>query len=74
MTDTIQFIGSLAPIQSAIKITGDGGGMRLIIDVPESELPNALPIVTMREQILEITIEVNHDRHEPDTNRTKLTY
>lgn len=51
------FTASFPAIQSAIKITGDGGGMRIQLDVPEIDLLNALHVIAMRQQAFKVTIE-----------------
>ena len=43
----VSFLCSIAPLQSAIMVASDGG-MRVKIDIPESELDNALPLLAMR--------------------------
>ena len=52
------FNASLPPIQSAIKITGNGDGARVQFDIPETSMPGFIPVLGMREQRLLITIEV----------------
>jgi hypothetical protein len=52
---TIEFLASFPPIQSAIKVGQDG--MRLQLDVPESEMGNALGILAWRGKLLRIRIE-----------------
>lgn len=52
----ITFLASLPPIQSAIKIGSDS--MRFQLDVPETEVPNAVEILAMRGKVLKVTIEV----------------
>lgn len=56
MARQITFLATISPLVSAIKITGDDSGMRILIDVPESEFANALGILTMRSSVLEVTI------------------
>lgn len=56
MARQITFLATISPLVSAIKVTGDDSGMRILIDVSESELANALGILAMRSSILEITI------------------
>lgn len=56
MAERIAFIASFPPIQSAIKIGQDG--MRIQLDVPESEMPNALPLLMMRGKALRVTVEL----------------
>lgn len=53
------FLASFPPIQSAIKTSGGGDGMRIQLDIPESEMGNALNLLTMRGKILRITIQVD---------------
>ena len=50
------FLARFPPIQSAIKISGDGG-MRVQLDIPESELVNALPLLAWRECVLIVTVK-----------------
>lgn len=56
MTEKISFLASFPPIQSAIKI-GDTG-MRITLDIPESELPKAIKIITLREAVIQVTVNV----------------
>ncbi len=52
----VAFLCSLPLIQSAIRIAGDGGA-RVLIDIPESELPAIVRLVLLRGQLLRVTIE-----------------
>ena len=52
----ITFLAIIPSIQGAIKIAGDGG-MRIMLDIPESEMYRALPIITMREGLLFVSVE-----------------
>jgi len=59
MSDTpIKFKAILSPIQSSIKISGDGNGARVMFDVPETELINALELLACRNVVLNVTVEV----------------
>lgn len=59
--EPITFLASFPAIQSAIKV-GDTG-MRFQLDVPESEMGNAIPLIAMRDKVLRVTIEIeDHDR------------
>lgn len=58
MSDAITFKASFPPIQTAIKITGSGDGMRFQMDVPESEMAEAIKLLLMREAVLEVTVRV----------------
>jgi hypothetical protein len=51
------FLASFPPIQSAIKVYGDKQGMRVQFDIPESEMANALALLTWRECVLEVTVK-----------------
>jgi hypothetical protein len=57
MSDEIRFLATFPPIQSAIKVDGSGGGMRIQLDIPESEMGQAVLLLAMREQILDITVK-----------------
>lgn len=56
MPDVIVFKATFPAIQSAIKITGNGDGMRIQLDIPETEVPAALGLLALRQQVLEVTI------------------
>lgn len=61
---TIQFVASLPPIQSAIKRDGSGGGMRIQLDIPESEMMQAVQLLALTQHILKVTIEpIVSDKH-----------
>lgn len=42
--EDIAFLGSLPPIQSAIKIDGSNGNWRIQIDVPATEIPKLVNV------------------------------
>ena len=52
------FLATFPSIGSAIKVHGDGNGMRIQLDIPESEMGQAVQILTMRQCVLKVTIEV----------------
>ena len=62
MSDSCTFLASFPQIQSAIKTHGGGDGMRIQLDIPESEMANALELLTMRQAVLKVTVEVEKDR------------
>lgn len=49
------FRASIPPIMSGIKTGGDG--MRFQLDVPESDMAEAVKLLTMRGKVLQVTIE-----------------
>ena len=57
MADRAEFLASFPPIQSAIKVYGDKQGMRIQLDIPESEMAEAVSILQWRERVLRVTIE-----------------
>ena len=67
------FIGTIAPLQTAITIASDGG-MRIKIDVPESEMGAALELLTMRGKTLRVTVEVANDDRETTNEYRKLHF
>ena len=52
----IEFIASLPDIQSAINIGGDGS-TRVKLDIPESELAEAMKLVLFKGQAFRVKIE-----------------
>ncbi len=57
-----EFIATLPPIMSAIKIYGDATGMRFQLEVPESEMVEAAKLLAMRGKVLKIVVEVEADK------------
>jgi hypothetical protein len=51
----VTFLCSMPDVLSQLKIGRDG--MRIQLDVPESELANALPLVKWRDRVLRVTVE-----------------
>lgn len=75
MTDTpITFVASFPAIQSAIIISGDGSGLRIKLDVPETDLLQALSILAMRQTAFKVTIEPIEDDGNQQRTHTKSTY
>lgn len=54
MSEKVQFLAAFPAIQSAIKI---GEGMRIMLDISETELPKAIALISMRDTVLRVTIE-----------------
>ncbi|MDD5511697.1 MAG: hypothetical protein PHI12_12940 [Dehalococcoidales bacterium] len=59
----ISFIASLPDIQSAINIGGDGS-TRVKLDIPESELAEAVKLVLLKGRSFRVTISVVEDENE----------
>lgn len=52
--DPITFLATFPDIQSAIKVGRDG--MRLQLDVPESEMMQAIKLLALRDVVLRVEI------------------
>lgn len=61
MMEPITFKASFPAIQSAIKRDGSGGGMRIQLDIPESEMAQAVQLVAMVQNRLTVTVEIDSD-------------
>lgn len=70
--DKATFQASFPPIQSAIKISGDGDGMRLQLDVPESEMGEAVSVLAWRKSGLLVTIEPVINERKQQRNARKI--
>jgi len=57
--EKVTFLASFPPIQTAIKVHGSGDGMRIQLDIPESEMAEALKLLMWRESILKVTVELS---------------
>ena len=55
--DAASFLAAFPAIQSAIKVYGDKQGMRVQLDIPESEMGEALKLLMWRERVLRVTVE-----------------
>ena len=56
MSDAITFEAVIPSNMSALRIHGDSG-MRITLDVDETNLPEALKLVLWRERVLRVTVE-----------------
>lgn len=62
MGDAVTFLAAFPSILAAIKVGTDG--MRITLDVPESEMAQAVKLLTMRDTVLRVTVEALDDRSE----------
>jgi hypothetical protein len=53
---TVTFLASFPNIQTAIRVAGDGGA-RILLDIPEDELPSIARLLLMRGIVLRVTVE-----------------
>ena len=54
--EPISFIASFPNIQTAIRVAGDGGA-RILLDIPENELPAIARLLLMRGKAIKVTVE-----------------
>ena len=69
--ESVTFLAAFPPIQSAIKVYGDKQGMRVQLDIPESEMSAAMSLFLWRECVLRITVEPNAERGEQRTDERR---
>ena len=53
----ISFLAIIDDTVSALKISGSGNGGKLILAFDDTQIPEALKAVLLREQLLRVTIE-----------------
>jgi len=63
----ITFLASFPAIQSAIKV-GDTG-MRIVLDIPETEMGNAVALIAMRQKRLRVIVEEDSGERVKTTRR-----
>ena len=70
MSDSVTFLASFPAIQSAIRVGDDG--MRIQLQIPESEMDKALWLIAMREKRLKVTVEIADDVPNRTPSRRKV--
>lgn len=70
--DGATFRASFPAIQSAIKVDGSGGGMRVQLDIPESEMAEAVKLLAWRQQVLRVTIEPENGENTGNPRRIHI--
>ena len=55
--EKICFLSSLPDIQSAINISGSRNGIRIKLDVPETEIAEIIKLTLLRGKTFKVTIE-----------------
>ena len=55
--ESASFLAAFPSIQTAIKVHGSGNGMRIQLDIPESEMGEAAKLLLWRQMVLRITVE-----------------
>lgn len=59
------FLASIAPLQSAMTIAADGG-MRVKLDIPETELGNIKRLMGLRGKVLKVTVTTVRQKPQGD--------
>lgn len=62
----LTFLASVAPLQSAMTIASDGG-MRVKLDIPETELRNIKRLMALRGKVLRVSIVAVKQKPQGDT-------
>lgn len=65
------FLCAFPDVLAAIKLTGHRNGMRIQLEIPESELSEAEKMFNWREMLLEVTVRPADERTDHGTDRTK---
>ena len=68
--DSAKFLAAFPAIQSAIKVYGDEQGMRVQLDIPESEMAEAVKLLAWRGVVLRVTVEPEITRGDPEPTKT----
>ena len=66
----ITFLASFPAIQTAIKVYGDAQGMRIQLEIPESEMAEAVGLLALRDKVFRVTVE--RDDRESASRHKKL--
>ena len=67
--DEIEFRASFPPIQSAIKRSGAGDGLRIQLDIPESDVPEAVALMALTQERLLVRISVIREDDDKEKRR-----
>ena len=69
MSESATFTATLPPIMSALRFSGDGG-CRIMLDVPESEMGEAVKLLMWRQMPLRVTVKPE-EQDAPTISRSK---
>lgn len=69
-TQSTTFLAELPDMQSAIKVAGRDG-MRITLDVAESDVPQAMMLIGMRNQRLRVTVSVEKNTKSAEMSHGK---
>lgn len=57
MKDKATFLAAFPATQSAMRIHGSGDGMRIELDIPASEMAEAVKLQLWTQRVLKVTVE-----------------
>lgn len=75
--DRATFRAAFPAIQSAIKIYGDRQGVRIQLDIPETEMAEAVKLLQWRERVLVVTVEpeeITGDSGDSESKSGRIRY
>lgn len=72
--DSATFRAAFPMIQSAIKVRGDKSGMRIQLDIPESEMAEAVKLLAWRQMVLLVTIRPEDAQEKETYDQTTAVY
>lgn len=70
--ESATFLAAFPSIQTAIKVHGDGSGMRIQLDIPETELGEAMKMVLWRQRVLRVTVGPEADGQRTDGRKIHI--
>ena len=69
--NTATFCATFPPILSAIRMAGDGG-MRVMFDIAESDMPEALNLLMWKGQVLSVTVGPEQRDRQGETRKIHI--
>lgn len=72
MSDNASFLAYFPNIQSAIKVHGQGDGMRVQLEIPENQMGAAIEMLAWRSKTLRVTIEPVEVEHVSGSREIKF--
>lgn len=57
----ISFLAIIAPVASAVKVAGNDNGGTILLAFDDTQTPEVLKSVLLREQLLRVTIQVEDE-------------
>ena len=70
MSERVEFLGTMPLVDGVLKAHGDGG-FRLVIDIPETELPAYIRLHLLRSKVLLFSVEEAPDQGVVATGRKR---